>query len=65
MLSQYLQSVTGIQELGIVSLIGAVALFTVAVVYALRLDSGVLRARAMLPLEDDTPTNEPAEGRRP
>jgi len=65
MLSQYLQSVTGIQELGIVSLIAAVALFTAALVYVLRLDSGVLRARAMLPLEDETSTKEQAEGRRP
>lgn len=65
MLSQYLQSVTGIEEVGIISLVAAVTVFAGVVVHVFRLDKEILRARAALPLESDAPGNEPAEGERP
>ena len=65
MLSQYLQSVTGIEELGVISLIAAMMVFLGVVLYVIRLDKDVLRARATLPLEGDEPRSEPAEGGRP
>jgi hypothetical protein len=65
MLSQYLQTVTGIGELGIISLVAAVTAFAGVVVYAFRLDRDTLEAMAALPLESDTPRNEGVEGGRP
>jgi len=65
MLSQYLQSVTGIEGLGIVSLIAAVTAFAGVVVYAFRLDRNMMKAMAALPLESDTPPNDGLDGRRP
>jgi len=65
MLSQYLQSVTGIEELGIISLIAAVTVFAGVILHVVRLDKEVLRARAALPLDSDVPGSESAEGGKP
>ena len=64
MLSQHLQTVTGIEHLGIISLIAAVALFAGVVVYALRLDSETLRSMSALPLDTDATKRDAPEGRR-
>lgn len=61
MLSQYLQSVTGVQDLGVACLIAALTVFAGVVVYTFRLDKGVLATMAALPLENDTPGSEPPE----
>jgi hypothetical protein len=64
MLSQYLQTVTGIEHLGIVSLVATMALFVGVVVYSLRLDSETLRSMSALPLETDGAKPDGLEGRR-
>ena len=51
MLSQYLQSITGIQDLGIISLVIAPILFAVVLGRALRLDRRTQAAMAALPLD--------------
>lgn len=53
MISQYLQSIHGMQMAGLVSLIVCIALFAVVVVRAIRADKKFLRTMAQLPLDAD------------
>ena len=52
MLSRYLQSVTGIGSLGVLSLVVAFALFAGIVVWALRRDKRTMQRLSRLPMED-------------
>jgi cbb3-type cytochrome oxidase subunit 3 len=61
MLSQYLQSVTGIESLGVLSLVVAFALFAGVVVWALRRDRHTMQRLSRLPLEDADHQQEPRE----
>ena len=65
MLSQYLQSVSGVEELGIMVLLAAVTVFVGVVVYVLRLDRDQARALAALPLDGEAGNDDGPEGRRP
>jgi len=65
MLSQYLQSVSGIEELGIVFLLAAVTVFVGVVFYVLRLDRDQARALAALPLDGEARGDDGREGRNP
>jgi len=65
MLSQYLQSVSGVEDLGIVVLLAAVTVFVGVVVYVLRLDRDQVRALAALPLDGEAGNDAGTEGRRP
>lgn len=62
MLSRYLQSVTGIGSLGVLSLVVAFALFAGIVVWALRRDKRTMQRLSRLPLEDADQQQETREG---
>jgi cbb3-type cytochrome oxidase subunit 3 len=62
MISRYLQSVTGIESLGIFSLAMAFALFVGIVVWALRRDKRTIQRLSRLPLEDADQQQETKEG---
>ena len=53
MISQYLQSIHGMQMVGVVSLIVCIALFAFVVVRAIRADKKFLHTMAELPLDSD------------
>lgn len=55
MISQYLQSIHGMQMVGVVSLIVCIALFLFVVVRAIRADKKFLRHMSQLPLDADNP----------
>lgn len=58
MLQQYVESLQGVEWLGLVSLLFAVAAFTSIVVWALRLNKHEVARRARLPLEGDASIRE-------
>jgi len=62
MISRYLQSVTGIESLGILSLVVAFALFVGIVVWALRRDQRTIQRLSRLPMEDADQQQETKEG---
>ncbi len=62
MLLRYLQSVTGIGSLGVLSLVVAFALFAGIVVWALRRDKRTMQRLSRLPLEDADQQQETREG---
>ncbi len=52
MISQYLQSIPGAEFIGIAFLLGAVALFIVIVIWAVRMDTSHLATMGRLPFDE-------------
>ena len=55
MLSRYLQTVTGIENVGAVSLVVALALFVGIVVWTVKRSRRYTERMSQLPLDDDNP----------
>ena len=61
MFSQYLQSMTGVEGFGVLSLLLSVVLFTGIVIWAVKKDKVYIRRMKRLPLESgDGATDRPA-----
>jgi hypothetical protein len=61
MISQYLQSLEGVEILGVVSLCLSLAIFLGIVVWAVKADRAYVRMMKQLPLEDDGVTSGSTE----
>ena len=61
MISQYLQSLEGVEILGVVSLCLSLAIFLGIVVWAVKVDRAYVRMMEQLPLMDDCVTSGSTE----
>ncbi len=61
MLSRYLQSVTGMEDVGAASLIVAIALFIGILIWTVKRSRQYTERMSRLPLEDDDPERQKRE----
>lgn len=61
MLSRYLQSVTGMEDVGAASLIVAIALFIGILIWTVKRSRQYTERMSQLPLEDDDPERQKRE----
>jgi len=61
MLSRYLQSVTGMEDVGAASLIVAIALFIGILIWTVKRSRQYTEKMSLLPLEDDDPERQKRE----